>query len=186
MNLARPVTSNVRMRHFRAGIAGIVGVLAATALLAGAAFAQGNGVGARAPEIGLTDMSGHQVRLSGLRGKVVLVNIWGTWCRPCREEMPFLNTLYQRYREQGLVVIGVAQDSERGAVQTFLRRAHVSYPIVHDGQHAVAQRYDQVSHERAMPRSFIVDRRGIVRYIHVSRRAGDLPEIEQQIQRLLR
>lgn len=173
--------SKSSMRRWISSFAFVLVLLTAS----GIALAQ-QGVGSRAPEIGLADMNGRQVRLSSLRGKVVLVNIWGTWCRPCREEMPFLDRLYQRYRQQGLVVVGVAQDSDRDAVQRFLRRQRVTYPIVHDGSHAVAQRYDQVSRERAMPRSFLVDRRGVVRYIHVSRRAGDLPAIEQQVQRLLR
>ena len=181
MNHRRLGASKRSMRRWISSFAFVLALLSVSAI----ALAQ-QGVGSRAPEIGLADMGGRQVRLSGLRGKVVLVNIWGTWCRPCREEMPFLDRLYQRYRQQGLVVVGVAQDSDRDAVQRFLRRSRVTYPIVHDGSHAVAQRYDQVSRERAMPRSFLVDRRGIVRYIHVSRRAGDLPAIEQQVQRLLR
>jgi peroxiredoxin len=181
VNRAIRGASKTTMRRKLLPITLVLGVI-----LSLASVALADGVGSRAPEIGLSDMRGRQMRMSGLRGKVVLVNIWGTWCRPCREEMPFLDRLYQRYRDQGLVVVGVAQDSDRSAVDRYLRRARVSYPIVHDGQHAVAQRYDQVSRERAMPRSFLVDRRGIVRYIHTSSRAGDLPNMERQIQRLLR
>jgi thiol-disulfide isomerase/thioredoxin len=94
-------------------------------ILSLASVALADGVGSRAPEIGLSDMRGRQMRMSGLRGKVVLVNIWGTWCRLCREEMPFLDRLYQRYRDQGPVVVGVAQDSDRSVV-TVTRRARVS------------------------------------------------------------
>jgi len=173
----------MRSRLLRFG--SVVAVALTLAALGGAALAQDDGVGRAAPDIGLPDMTGHAVRIAQLRGKVVIVNIWGTWCGPCVREIPFLEHLQQAYRDQGLVIIGVAQDGETGTMETFLRRHPVSYRIVHDREHSVAERYDHVSRTHAMPRSFIVDRQGRVQYIHVSSRASDLGQLEQQVQRLL-
>lgn len=149
------------------------------------ALADASAQGQAAPEVGLTDMSGRVWRMSALRGKVVIVNLWGSWCRPCREEMPFLNTLYERYRGRGLVVLGVAEDTERSAVERALHSRPVSYPIVIDSNHQVAQRYDQVSGTHEIPRSFLIDAQGVVRYVHASRRATDLPRLEAHVVRWL-
>jgi len=137
--------------------------------------------GARAPEIGRNDLSGRPVRMEALRNKVVIVDFWASWCVPCREEMPVLNRLYERYRNQGLVIVGVSVDRERSNVTDFLRRNAVSFPIVHDPERQVADRY----RPSTMPSSYIIDRRGIVRHVQAGFRAGDAQVIEQRIQALL-
>lgn len=138
--------------------------------------------GARAPEIGLTSTSGDSIRLSGLRGKVVIVDFWASWCAPCREELPVLERLYRQYRGQGLVVVGVNVDREERNMRDFLTRVRVSFPVAHDVRHEVAGRYSPPT----MPTSYIVDRHGVVRHVHRGFRARDASMIESHVQALLR
>jgi peroxiredoxin len=155
-----------------------VGVLGLVATVA----AQSLSVGARAPEIGLRDFNGQNVRMADLRGKVVIVDFWASWCAPCREELPVLNRLYSRYREQGLVVVGVSVDRTERNARGFLRRTPVDFRVVHDSAHAVAGRYNPPT----MPSSYIVDRRGVIRHIHEGFRSGDAAVIEREVRALLR
>lgn len=137
--------------------------------------------GARAPEIGLDDLNGASITIASLRGNVVIVDFWASWCEPCAEEMPVLERLYQQYRGQGLRVVGVSQDRTAGNIRSFLRRHRVSFPIVHDGSHQVAGRYQP----GAMPTSFVIDRNGVVRSIHEGYRAGDGARLEREVRSLL-
>jgi peroxiredoxin len=137
--------------------------------------------GARAPEINLRDLDGRRVQMSRLRGKVVVVDFWASWCGPCREAMPALDRLYRRYRSRGLAVVGVSVDRNLSNARGFLRRVRVSFPIVHDGRHQVAGRYSPAT----MPTTYIVDRRGVVRHIHRGFRSGDAQRMEREIRTLL-
>jgi peroxiredoxin len=76
------------------------------------------------------DIAGKDVRLSQYKGQVVLLNFWATWCRPCRFEIPSLNTLYRDYQERGFVVLGVSVDSEVSAIKPFARVMKMSYPVL--------------------------------------------------------
>lgn len=137
--------------------------------------------GARAPEIGLRDRDGNNVQLSALRGKVVLVDFWASWCAPCREEMPVLNRFHQRFAARGLVVVGVNIDREEPNMRRFLERTPVDFRIVHDGQHQVADRYAPPR----MPTSYLIDKRGVVRFVHAGFRASDARDMEREIEQLL-
>lgn len=138
--------------------------------------------GARAPEIGLSDLSGNRITIASLRGKVVLVDIWASWCEPCAVEMPVLERLYRQYRGEGFTVVGVSVDSQRRNIDRFFQRhGRVSFPIVHDPSRRVAGAYATP----AMPSSYLIDRNGIVRYTHAGFRASDERILEREIRTLL-
>ena len=157
-------------------------VLAPLLLVALAATASAVDVGARAPEIGVNDLNGNPVRIASLRGKVVIVDFWASWCAPCRQEFPVLERLHRTYAAQGLAVVGVSVDNDVANVRSFLRRTPAGFVIAHDPRKVAAARYGGT----AMPSSYVVDRRGVVRHYHAGFRAGDAASLERVVQALLR
>ena len=104
---------------------------------------------------------GGTVRLADLRGKVVFLNFWATWCEPCKEEMPALEALYRQFRERGLVVVAVSQDRGGAAVvNPYLRRMALSFPVGLDPRGDLAREYAVW----ALPATFIIDREGTVAF----------------------
>jgi len=104
----------------------------------------------------LTDLTGTQWTLKALRGKVVLVNFWATWCPPCRKEMPDLNVLYQRFKDRGLVILAIS-DEEASVVKPFIAtQQKVTYPVLLDPGGKVTERF-QV---QGIPKTFIYSRDG--------------------------
>jgi peroxiredoxin len=123
--------------------------------------AERNGVtmGETAPDFTLNNMHGDEVSLSDLRGKVVLVNFWATWCPPCRQEMPSMEELYQHFSGQDFEMLAINVEANGPeAVTTFLENKSHSFPILFDPQ-AEAQRLYNVS---KYPETFVVDRNGNV------------------------
>jgi peroxiredoxin len=156
-------------------------VLLCVTLLVGGGRAIALDTGTRLPEIGLQDLAGRRIDIASLRGKVVLVDFWASWCAPCKQEMPVLERLYQKYRDRGLTIVGVSVDQESANVGDFLKQLKVSFPIVHDKSHEVANRF----HPPRMPSSYIVDRNGVVRFVHGGFRNGDEAKIEKELTGLL-
>lgn len=103
----------------------------------------------------LTDLQGKSWHLADLRGKVVLVNFWATWCPPCRKEMPDLQALYDKYKEQGLLVLSISDEGTSNVVP-FIKERNISYPVLLDPGRKVNQLY-QVE---GIPKSFVYDREG--------------------------
>jgi peroxiredoxin len=103
----------------------------------------------------LADLQGKVWHLQELRGKVVLVNFWATWCPPCRKEMPDLATLYSRFKDQGLVVLAIS-DEEAAKVNPFIAERKIGYPILLDPGRAVNEAF----HVEGIPKSFVYDRTG--------------------------
>jgi peroxiredoxin len=107
------------------------------------------------PEFTLKDLSGKTWAFAELRGKVVLVNFWATWCPPCRKEMPDLETLYGRFRSQGLVVLGIS-DEEAAKVEPFIRERKISFPVLLDP----GRKANEMFVVEGIPKTFVYDREG--------------------------
>ncbi len=112
-----------------------------------------------APDFTLADMQGNQVTLSQFRGKVVLLNFWATWCPPCREEMPSMEQLHQRYKDQGLVMLAVnVEEDGYQAVSRFLEGKNYTFPILLDRENNVQNAYKVFR----FPETFVIDKNGII------------------------
>jgi len=133
------------------------------------------------PGIDVSDQAGNRVDLNALKGKVVVVDFWASWCGPCRQEMPVLEELHKKYAEQGLVIIGVNIDTNAKKMNNFLKGTPASFRIVHDRKLAVATKYEPAT----MPSSYLVGRDGKIRHIHEGFRKKDAAEFEKRIQQLL-
>src|SRR5438105_13973428 len=116
-------------------------------------------VGSPAPEIVLKDLQGRDVKLSDLRGKVVLVNFWATWCKPCKEEMPAMQASYDKLRDKGFVVLAVNELEDTARVAEHIRTHGHTFEVVMDQNNRVANMYGVVG----LPASFLIDPQGIVR-----------------------
>lgn len=103
----------------------------------------------------LTDLQGKNWQLKSLQGKVVLVNFWATWCPPCRKEMPDLEALYQRYSEQGLVILAIS-DEGRDKVASFIADYKITYPVLLDADRKVSELFEV----DGLPKSLVYDRDG--------------------------
>ncbi|MGD9168665.1 MAG: TlpA disulfide reductase family protein [Candidatus Thiodiazotropha sp.] len=135
-----------------------------------------------APDFTLKSREGVNIKLSELRGQVVMINFWASWCGPCRQEMPLLEQLFERYQSLGFTLLGVNVDEDRTAGDKMLRDVPVSFPILYDERGKVSQQY-QV---KAMPSTFMVDRDGRIRYLHKGYKPGYEDDYQQQIRELLR
>jgi cytochrome c biogenesis protein CcmG/thiol:disulfide interchange protein DsbE len=149
-----------------AQLAALIGVAALLALLiwkvafgrtTGAAdeLAEGKLVHAPAFTLDRLDREG-RLGVADLRGKAVVVNFWASWCVPCRDEAPVLQKTYERYRDQGLVVLGVDVNDFRQDARRFMKRYGLSYPVVYDGKGSTVGKWGV----RGFPETFFVDRTG--------------------------
>ncbi len=119
-------------------------------------------VGLPAPPYQTVSLEGDSVSLAAQRGKVVLLNIWATWCHPCRDEIPELRALHGKYRARGLELIGVSIDAEASddAIRVFMKDFKMEYPIWRDPDERVSARFLVVG----VPATFLIDREGVLRW----------------------
>jgi cytochrome c biogenesis protein CcmG, thiol:disulfide interchange protein DsbE len=113
-----------------------------------------------APAFTAAGIDGDSLALSSLRGGVVMLNVWATWCPPCREEMPGLQALHERYAEQGLRVLGVSIDSRgaEAAVREFVRDFGLDFTILHDPAERVSRQFRTIG----VPETFLIDTAGVI------------------------
>ncbi|HTP39331.1 MAG TPA: TlpA disulfide reductase family protein [Steroidobacteraceae bacterium] len=158
--------------------------LTATALLLAAALPASAAIstGAPAPAFSLGSSLGKPVALADLKGQVVLVNFWASWCGPCRTEMPILDQVYRKYKALGVTLVGINVEPNSTDAQKYLQSVPVSFPILFDTDSTVSKLY-QVE---GMPNTVIVDRKGVVRYIHHGYTAGAENEYMDQLRALIR
>ncbi len=137
---------------------------------------------APAPDFTLKSNSGENLRLSELRGEVVLINFWASWCGPCRQEMPILSELHDKYKAMGFTVLGVNVEENSSAARKLLKEMPVSFPVLFDNNSTVSKQYDVV----AMPSTVLVDRNGNVRYLHKGYKPGLENTYVEQVRSLIR
>jgi peroxiredoxin len=137
---------------------------------------------ATAPDFTLRSVGGPNLRLAEQRGQVVMVNFWATWCGPCRQEMPHLSRLYERYRSAGFVLLGVNVDDDPRAAAELAAKLGVKFPVLLDTDKTVSRTYDM----SAMPATLLIDRDGRVRHIHRGHHEGAERTYEEQVRSLLR
>jgi peroxiredoxin len=137
---------------------------------------------ALAPSFSLPSRSGDMVSLDKLRGKVVMLNFWASWCGPCRQEMPLLDQMHKRYSSLGFTMIGVNVEANTADAEKWLQQTPVSFPVLFDKENKVSKLYDV----KAMPSTVFIDRKGNVRALHRGYKPGDESEYLNQIRALLK
>jgi len=165
----------------RARLASLLALAVLTVVGAGTATAL-PAVGRAAPDFAAKSDGGRNVRLSELRGQVVLVNFWASWCSPCRQELPLLNKLYTQYRAAGFVLLAVNVDDNPKDAEAMLKRLGLRFPTLFDGSKNVAKLYGVDT----MPATLVIDRDGRVRYVHRGYYEGYERKYEQQVRELLK
>lgn len=135
-----------------------------------------------APPFALPSRSGDIVSLDKLKGQVVMLNFWASWCGPCRQEMPLLDQMHKRYSSLGFTLVGVNVEANTQDAEKWLSQTPVTFPVLFDKENKVSKLYD-VS---AMPSTVFIDRKGNVRYLHRGYKSGDESEYLDQIRALLK
>jgi thiol-disulfide isomerase/thioredoxin len=153
----------IAIRHHGAGVRGV-----------------GTSEHSLAPNFSLLDLTGQRVELSSYRGRVVLLDFWATWCDPCRDEIPHFVELQDRYRDQGLQIIGVSMDDGPEPVRDFSRRFRMNYPVVM-GNAKTGEIYGGVL---GLPMAFLIGRDGRISARHIG--ATEISVFEKEIVSLLR
>jgi len=147
--------------------------------LSGAPVGKTGGGGTPAPNFSLQDLNGQALSLAKYHGRVVLLDFWATWCGPCREEIPQFVALQDRYRDQGLQVIGISMDDGPKPVRGFYREFKMNYPVAL-GTEQVAESYGGVM---GLPVTFLIDRDGRLAAKYDG--AVEMATIEHQVRALL-
>jgi len=163
-------------------LASVVAVAALFALFSSPRTPAPLGRGSQAPDFSLPRLSdGSRVTLSGLRGKVVLVNFWATWCKPCEDEMPAMQRLYGVLQGEDFELLAISTDDHVEPVSEFRERLSLSFPILLDPDHRVAKLYQTYR----FPESFLVDRDGQVVERYVGPRDWNAAAYLERLRRLL-
>lgn len=119
-------------------------------------------VGKKAPDFVLTDMNGEKHRLSEYEGEGVLLNFWATWCKPCTREMPYMDSQYQKHKDEGIQVLAVNIGESTVVINEFIKRHNLSFPVLNDKKQEVLTAYGV----DPLPITFLIDKEGKVVKIH--------------------
>ena len=125
-------------------------------------------VGKPAPDFDLTDLNDKPQRLSDFRGKVVFLNFWATWCKPCREEMPSMEVLHKNFEKDGLVILAVSIDrvTTTKDIPPFIKGMNLTFPVLIDSWGKTDKPYKRMG----VPETFIIDQQGVIREIVIGPR----------------
>jgi thiol-disulfide isomerase/thioredoxin len=147
-----------------------------------AAALAGDPIGQPAPAFSLPLRGGTApLGLDKLRGQIVMVNFWASWCEPCRKEFPLLDQIYKKYKAAGFTLVGVNVEPEAKDAESFIAKTPVTFPIVFDKDSAVSKLY----HVAGMPTTVLIDRKGVLRWVHRSYVPGDENEYLNQVRAIL-
>jgi thiol-disulfide isomerase/thioredoxin len=119
--------------------------------------------------------------LHALLGQVIYLDFWASWCTPCRESFPWMQSLQNTYRAQGLSIVAINLDHDRSDAERFLRRFPVDFPVLFDPKGTLAEQFKVAG----MPTSMGVDRHGALRFAHIGFRSEEQEHYEEQIRELL-
>jgi peroxiredoxin len=170
---------NSKDRAIRRRTAAVLGTCLAAMAGAGAAAVLTSGP---APDFTLHSVGGSNLRLREQKGQVVMLNFWASWCGPCREEMPHLDRLYEKYHASGFQLLGVNVDEDVRNAAGVSSKLGLHFPVLLDTEKKVSRLYDLST----MPSTVLIDRDGRVRYIHRGYKDGYEQAYEEQIRELLR
>lgn len=169
-------------------VVGVVVLLLASGLFAGVKLFADDlypvAVGSKAPDFTAKDLrSGAMRRLADYRGQVVLLNVWATWCEPCKIEMPSMEELYRAYRPRGLHIVAVSIDNTAGedSIRAYARDLGLTFEILHDPTHAIEKSYQITGY----PESFVIDRGGTIRRKWISAADWNAPSSRALFDELL-
>ena len=137
--------------------------------------------GDEAPEFNLTSDQGQAIQLKGLRGKLVILNFWATWCQPCVEEIPSLGRLSEQFASRGVVVLGVSVDQDREVYKRFLDRAGVRFLTARDPERKISRLYGTFK----FPETYLIDRSGKVVQKVIGKAEWMDPEMLRYMEQLL-
>jgi len=155
--------------------------VAALAVAGAPLLANAVGVEQAAPDFTLKSLEGTNLRLDEYKGQVVLINFWASWCGPCRQELPLLDRINERYRDAGFAVLGVNVEGTMGPASDMAKKAGVNFPVLVDENQRVSEMYDL----EAMPTSVVVDRDGVVKYVHRGYKPGDEAKYVEVVKKLI-
>lgn len=135
-----------------------------------------------APDFTLKSNQGSNMRLEDLRGSVVMVNFWVSWCGPCRQEMPLMDEIYKKYEKFGFTILAVNVDEDSADADRFLGDVPVSFPVLYDNESRISELYNV----DAMPTTIMIDRNGNKRFLHRGYKEGYEKDYEKQVKKLIR
>lgn len=132
-------------------------------------------------DLNLPALKGGELSLAELQGQVVLVDFWASWCGPCRESFPWMNTIQERYKDDGLVVLGINLDQDAAAAESFLKTVPANFTLARDPGARLPEAFGLIG----MPSSYLLDRQGRIRATHTGFHASRADDYEASIQQLL-
>ena len=138
-------------------------------------------VGEKAPDFRLPQLTGEEVELASFQGKVTLINFWASWCAPCRDELPALQKIYDKYRERSFEIVGINLDKKQQNAQTSVKRYGLNFTVLHDPNSTVVRLYKG----QAMPCSYLLDQDGVIREVFNGFSAKKQVQMEKAIEQLL-
>ena len=163
-------------------VSGFAAAIALVFSLSSSVFAASKELTGVAEDFTLKSKSGENVRLEDLRGQVVMLNFWASWCGPCRQEMPLMDEIYKKYEKFGFTILAVSVDEDINDANRFLDAVPVTFPILYDTESRVSEMYEV----DAMPTTVMIDRNGNKRFLHRGYKPGFEDEYRKEVKKLIR